>query len=131
MRRHDDDGAAGVDVAEQLEDAAGGALVEVAGRLVGDEDRGIVHQRPRDGDALLLAARELARVGAALGGEPDLGQHAHHPRRDGVAPRAGDLERERDVLRRGAVLQQAEVLEHDAESPAQHGDLVGRSSLTW
>ena len=36
---HDDHGAAGVDVAEQLEDAAGGALVEVAGRLVGQQDR--------------------------------------------------------------------------------------------
>ena len=34
--RHDHHGAAGVDVAQELEDAAGGSLVEVAGRLVGD-----------------------------------------------------------------------------------------------
>ena len=36
--------------------------VEVAGRLVGQQDRGVVDQRARDRDALLLAARELARV---------------------------------------------------------------------
>ena len=88
------------------------------------QDRRVVHQRARDRDPLLLAARELARVGPALADEPHLGQHPHHPRGDRVAPRAGDLERERDVLRRGAVLQQPEVLEHDAEPAAEPGDLV-------
>ena len=125
VRRHHDDGAAGVDVAEELEHAAGGALVEVAGRLVGHEDRGVVHQRPGDGHPLLLAAGELARIGPALGGEPHLRQHAHDPRGDGVAPRAGDLEREGDVLRRGPVLEQPEVLEHDAEPPPEPRNLVG------
>ncbi len=114
----------GVDVAQELEHAAGGALVEVAGRLVGDQDGGIVHQRPRDRDPLLLPARELAGIGPALGREADLGEHPHHPGGDGVAPGAGHLEGERDVLRGGAVLQQAEVLEHDAQAAAQLGHLV-------
>src|SRR5262245_17908885 len=33
--------------------------VEISGRLVGQEDAGLVDQRPRDGDALALAARQL------------------------------------------------------------------------
>jgi hypothetical protein len=37
-----------------------GVVVEVAGRLVGQQQRGPVHQRARDGHALLLAAGELA-----------------------------------------------------------------------
>ena len=125
VRRHHHHGAAGVDVAQQLEDAAGGALVEVAGGLVGQQDGGIVHQRPRDRDPLLLAAGELAGIGPALGREAHLGQHPHHPRGDGVAPGAGHLEREGDVLFGGAVLQQPEILEHDAEPAAQPRHLAG------
>ena len=40
---------------------AGGA-VEVAGGLVGEKQNGLVDQGARDGDALALAARELART---------------------------------------------------------------------
>ncbi len=44
-----------------------GRLVEIAGRLVGDQDARRWRQRPRDRHALLLAARQLARiVGDAL-----------------------------------------------------------------
>ena len=38
------------------------AGVEVAGRLVGQQDRRVVDERPRDGHALLLAAGQLVRV---------------------------------------------------------------------
>src|SRR3546814_5557484 len=49
------------------EDAVGGVGVEVAGRLVGQEDRGIVGQTSGDGGALLLAAGKASRaVGRAL-----------------------------------------------------------------
>ena len=40
----------------------GRARVEVAGRLVGEEERRLGDQRARDRDALLLAAGELARL---------------------------------------------------------------------
>ena len=112
---HDHNGAAGVDVAEQLKDTAGGPLIEVAGRLVGQENGGIVDQRPSDGDPLLLAAGELPRIRPALGRESDLGQNPHDPGGDGIGPRTGHLQRKSDVLLGGPVLQQAEVLEHDAE----------------
>ena len=38
-----------------VDDASAGALVEVAGRLVGDKDGGFWRERPRQGHALLLA----------------------------------------------------------------------------
>ena len=82
MRRHHDRRPAGVDVAQQLEHAARGALIEVAGRLVGEQHRRLVDERPGDRDALLLAAGQLARVGLRLGREPDLREHAHDARRD-------------------------------------------------
>ena len=47
---------------EEVDDRAAGGLVEIAGRLVGDEDGRVRHDRAGDGDALLLAARKLRRV---------------------------------------------------------------------
>ena len=44
---------------EGPEDMAGGLRVEIAGRLVGEEHARRVGDRPRDGDALLLAARQF------------------------------------------------------------------------
>ena len=50
-----------VQLLEDRHDLLGGLRVEVSRRLVGEEDRRIVHEAPRDRDALLLAARELRR----------------------------------------------------------------------
>ena len=68
---------------KRVHDDARVARIERGDRLVGQDDLGLLHQRARDGDALLLAAREVV---GALGGE------------------AGDVEllergeRDRDVL---------------------------------
>ena len=48
-------------VEELGEDGVGGMLVEVAGGLVGEDQRRLVGERAGDRDALLLAARELRR----------------------------------------------------------------------
>ena len=45
--------------ASQLEELGGRSRVEVAGRLVGEDQLGPGHHRPGGGDALLLAARQL------------------------------------------------------------------------
>ena len=50
-----------VEVAQQLEDGAGGLRVEGAGGLVGEQHLGVAGQGAGDADALLLAAGELAR----------------------------------------------------------------------
>src|SRR6266478_671039 len=44
---------------EQRQDFVRGRGIEVAGRLIGDEQCWVGHQRAGDGDALLLAARQL------------------------------------------------------------------------
>ena len=48
------------ELAEKLKDGFAGMGIEIAGRLVRKNNSWAVDQRPRDGGALLLAARKLA-----------------------------------------------------------------------
>ncbi len=57
------------DVAEQREHLVGRGGVQIAGRLIGDDDVGVVGQRPRDRDALALASGQLMRAFVDLLGE--------------------------------------------------------------
>ena len=61
-----DDHEAGAHLAIQFEhevqDVLAVAGIEVARRLVREHDARVVHERPGDGDALPLAAREFARA---------------------------------------------------------------------
>ena len=50
---------------QRVEHMVGGARVEIAGRLVGQQDARRIGDRARDRDALLLAAGELAPAGAS------------------------------------------------------------------
>ena len=52
---------------EQSQDLVGALAVEVAGGLVAQQERGVGHDGARDRHALLLAARELARLVLARG----------------------------------------------------------------
>src|SRR3954454_9270563 len=126
VRGHDDRRPGAVDPVEQAHDADARGGVEVAGRLVGQQDRGPVDERPGDGDALLLAAGQLVREAALLTGEADQVEHLRHGVRDGVPGLADDLQGERDVLEHGLVGQQPEVLEDDADLAAQLRDLPVR-----
>ena len=56
---HNNSGAFVVDAGELFHHEARGARVEVAGGLVGEDDFGFGDEGASDGDALLLAAREL------------------------------------------------------------------------
>ena len=53
-----------VDAQQQLEDLPADERIEVAGRLVGDDQPRVVDERAGDGRALLLAARQLGRASA-------------------------------------------------------------------
>ena len=86
------------------------------GRLVGQQDRGLVRQRARDRDALLLAAGELRRIVMAARAEADFRQQRVGPR--ARIRRAGDLERHAHVLPRGERRQQVEELEDEADALA-------------
>jgi acyl-CoA thioesterase-1 len=52
----------GVEVEQQFDDRLAGMGVEVAGRLVGEQQRWPGHERPRQCHALLLAAGQLPRI---------------------------------------------------------------------
>ncbi len=118
VRDHHDGGL--VLAVERLEDAhdlVAHLRVEVAGRLVGEQDPRPADDRPGDGDALLLAARELRRevvhpraeadaIERRLGQLPPLGvRHAPVEQRNlhvvehaQVADQVEDLEDEADLL---------------------------------
>ena len=61
MRDHHEGGAAVGQLHEQVDDLGAGLGVEVAGRLIGEQERGLPDDRPRDRDPLALTARQLTR----------------------------------------------------------------------
>ena len=98
---------------QQLDDVVAGGAVEIARRLVREHDHRLVGQRPRDRDALLLAARQLRRVVMAAILEPDFDEQAARAR-GGIAP-PGDFHRHEDVLERGQRRDEMKGLEHEAD----------------
>ncbi len=110
---------------QQSHDQACALGVEVGRGLVGNEQLGAVQHGARYADALLLASREL------VGHVVSLVLHAHHLEHlcDALLafrlalPSRG-LQHEVEVAGYGAVAQQLEVLEDDAQSLAQCGQLA-------
>ena len=91
--------------------------VEVAGRLVGEQDGGIVDERPRDREALLLAAGELGGERGRDGPQPEpVDQLAAAPL--GVRVRAAHARGEQHVRLPGELGQQVEELEDEADPAA-------------
>ena len=107
--------------AQDLQDLVGGVGVQVAGGLVGEDDRRLAHERPGAGHALDLTAGELGRpVGQALP-EADGVDHLVEALR--VDLLAGDIQGQGDVLRRREGGDQVEGLEDEADAlAAQAGE---------
>ena len=101
-------------VTHEREDLGAGRAVEVAGRLVGEDDLRAARQRTRHGDALLLPARQFVRAGARRRFDsPDGLDDVVDPRPVRLA--AGEIHRERDVLDRRQRRDEVEGLEDEAE----------------
>src|SRR3712207_1165859 len=100
-----------VDAVQKLHDAHARVRVEVAGRLVGDEDRRLRDEGPCDRDALLLPAGELVGELLHLPAQPHKVEYLGDLRADGAPLLASDLHRVGDVLGGGLVREQLEVLE--------------------
>ena len=110
---------------QQAQQLGAGVRVEVAGRLVGEDDLRPADQRPRHRDPLLLAAGQLARPVPQPVGQADRVDHAPRPAR-GRAP-AGQPQRQREFSRGGQRRQQVERLEHEPDPvPPQPGQLAVR-----
>ena len=56
---HDDCGSLLMEFLEQRHDLVAGAAIKGARRLIGQDKRWLIYQRPSDGNALLLATGEL------------------------------------------------------------------------
>ena len=115
-----------VDAVEQLHDPDRGLGVEVAGRLVGQQQRRVVDERARHRDALLLAAGELVGEVVQLRREPGQAQDVRHLLADLAAGAARHLQGVGDVVVHRAVGQQLEVLEDHADVAAVVRDLLAR-----
>ena len=98
---------------QQVVQVLGRVLVEIAGRLVGQEERRPHHERAGDRDALLLAARQHARPVLEALGEADALEQA----RGALAALGGrlarDAQRHLGVLDRAELRQQVVELEHE------------------
>ena len=93
--------------------------IDVAGRLVGEQQLRPRDHRARDRGALLLAARQHRRQRAHAVAEPDPVQQLDHLVAIARLVPAHHPERQRDVLVGGHVVEQPEILEHDADAPPQ------------
>ena len=98
MRDHDDGHAALVELLAHAQHGFPPARVEHRGRLVEDEDVRLHRQHARDGDALLLAARERGGLAFLAALEPDGGKRAGHQLAQLLAFHAEVLGAERDVV---------------------------------
>ena len=103
-------------VNEQVDDVGLGILVEIARRLVGEQQRGRVDERTRDRNPPLLAAGQPARIHVGAIRESDAREQI-------VAARVGFLSGhgaaeqrgQGDIVDCGEVRQQARELEHEAD----------------
>ncbi len=93
----------------------GGVAVEVAGRLVGEDQRGVGDDRARHGDALLLAAGELGRVMAGAVEDADGVERGAGALAARLAGQAGVGERELDLGERAHPRDEVEGLEDEAD----------------
>src|SRR6266508_668894 len=110
VRHHGDALAELVDsTPQESEDLGAGPRVEVARRLVGENDVWPRGERPGDGNALLLPARQLTRPMVEPVGEADRVHHRVEPPR--VRPLPRQSERQHDVLGRAHRRNQVERLE--------------------
>src|SRR5215204_4713391 len=124
MGRDDDRGAEPVQLDEQPQQPARQRRVDVAGRLVGEEQLRAGDEGAGDRGALLLAAGEHRRQDMHVLAEADPAQQL-----DDLAPVARlvlalHAQRQGDVLVGRQVVEEAEILEHHAHPAAHPGERV-------
>ena len=115
-----------VQLFEQLDQADADIVVHIPGRLVGEQQVGLVDHRPRDGDALLLAAGKRGRFRGQPVAQADPPEQFGDMLPDVRAARTGDAQRQGHVVDGRQVVEQLEILVDHPDAPAQGGDLVAR-----
>src|SRR5207244_13608063 len=100
---------------EQFDDPAGGVFVEVAGGLVGEQQLRPVGEGPGDGDALPLAAAQLARLMVGAFAQPDRVEQLEGTPPPVAASGAIEHDGQLDVLGGGEGVEQSEVPKDEAD----------------
>ena len=103
--------------------------VERAERLVEQQHRGPVDERPRERDALALAAGELVRARGLAPGQPHQLERLGDARADLVRRDLAALEAERDVALDVEVLEQRVALEHRVDVALERRHLLDRLAV--
>src|SRR6202171_757677 len=117
----EDDGlAGGGQLFEDPDDVAAGFRVEVAGRLVRQDERGGGEARAGEGHTWALAARELARAMLGAVVDADALERIHGALAALVAAQAGVEQRQLDVLPDRGPRQEVESLEDEADLLVAH-----------
>ena len=97
----------------QIDDALTRRFIEIAGRLIGDQNGRVRRERAGERHALLLAARQLRRIMRQSLAQPDLLQL--RPGAVESVRRAGEFERNGDVFQRRHGRNEMKRLEDDAD----------------
>src|SRR5262245_11770151 len=133
VRGDDDRGARFVELHEQPQEALGERGIDVAGRLVGQQQLRPGDDGAGDRGALLLAAREHRRQRPDALAQADPVQELDDLVAVGLLAAAHDAQRQRHVVVGREVVEQAEILEHDADAAAQDRQRIlaqGRDVVT-
>ncbi len=112
---------------QQVQDALGHGGIDIARRLVGNDQLGAGNHGTSDGHPLLLAAGQRRRSGAGAVGESNPRQHLAYRSLGFLLASACDPQRKRDIIERGEVTDQAKVLEYHADPAPIRRHRVPRS----
>ena len=108
MGHHDDGRAAAIDFLQEVHDLTSHLRVEIARRLVGEEEERVAGQRPGDRDPLLLATGKLGREMAQARRQADALERVLDPFASLAIAEAAIAERDVDVVEEVQVRDQIE-----------------------
>ena len=123
MGDHYDGRARLVKAHEQVDYLIAHLRVDVARRLVRNDDIGAVGKRPREGNSLLLAARKLLRIVPRLAVKTHEAQHKGHAPADLFLLGADNAHGERHIVKHRHIRYQTEILKDYAELAAEFRDI--------
>ena len=117
VRDHADGGAVHVQLAQQFHHRFAAFRIEVAGRLVREQNDRLAGDRARDSDALLLAARELRRQMLRAMRHADALEGFGHALPPFLGQHAAVGERQLHVLEHRQIADQVEALKDEPDFP--------------
>ena len=112
---HDDGVAEGVNITEFFHDDVGGAGVEVAGGLVGEDEAGVGDEGAGDGNALLLTAAELPWHVVLTFLEMEMFKDVAGHEEAAIFVKSGVDEGQSDIFDDGKVGDEIKILENEAD----------------